>query len=150
MFPFNQGRVKLNKDERRHKSSPLFIPVWFLFILFTLRLPSPFQVSFHSSSSAVHTRIPAAEGGGRRVSGCLARQTTGSFDWGMFFFAVPQWERTRGWVCSRVVKQNNKPLSCHVKWSGINRLSIRSTYKCALSTPTHYIEWTLINGNDFL
>lgn len=32
MFPFNQGRVKLNKDEHWHKSSPSS----FLFVVFTL------------------------------------------------------------------------------------------------------------------
>lgn len=45
-------------------------------------------------------------------------------------------------LCIWVVKQNNKPSSCQVKWSRISRLSIRSPNKCTLSTPTHYIEWT--------
>lgn len=52
------------------------------------------------------------------------------------------YEKGQEVVCIWVVKQNNKPSSCQVNWSRISRLSIRSTNKCTLSTPTHYIEWT--------
>lgn len=121
------GEWSMNRDECWHKYSPssfLFYQICPVHPLLFLR---PFH--FLSTHSRIHFFLRKRQ---KSVSGWLDSWTTGTFT--QQCFVIQQCGRTR---CSWVVRQNNKPLSCHVNWSMLNRLSIRSTYKCALSTPTY-------------
>lgn len=129
VFPFHQRRVK---HELRRTAANIFtfFVIFVLFILSSLHSFAPICINSH-----IRPHFRQRE---KSVGGCCHDGwTTGTVT--SRCFVMLQCGRTD---CSWVVRQNNKPLSCHVNWSRINRLSIRYTYKSALSTPTHYIEWT--------